>query len=159
MHQTTGKVSIWQAADGTLVQALDGPDDEISWVTWHSRGDLVLAGSIDYSCWLWNATSGKCMHVFAGHSGPVTCGGFSADGRLVVTGSADGSIEVWSGKTAECTATIAGHPFHEAGMCGGGGVCLVRCGGMWWDVVGCGGMWWDIYVQVYTPPVVYYPQG
>lgn len=117
---------MWGTNDGAALHTLEGPDEEVTWVAWHPRGDLLLAGSTDMRCWLWNATSAACMHVFSGHSAAVTCGCFTADGRHVVTGSADGSLRVWSGKTAECTTTVAGHPFHEAGLT----CCVVQADGV-----------------------------
>lgn len=123
-------VKVWSAADGSLVQSLEGPADDVHWVAWHPTGDVVLAGSEDFSCWMWLARSGNCMQVFSGHRGPVAAGAFTADGRHVVTagGEGDASLRVWNPKTGACALTVEGHPFHEDGItclalhaAGGGG--------------------------------------
>lgn len=42
---------------------LEGPDGTIEWVHWHPKGDIILAGSDDFTAWLWNAQTGTCMQV------------------------------------------------------------------------------------------------
>jgi ribosome assembly protein SQT1 len=32
-------------------------------VAWHPKGDVVLAGSEDFTLWMWLAQSGNCMQV------------------------------------------------------------------------------------------------
>ena len=82
-----GLVKIWNTADGSLVLTLSGPSEDITWVQWHTKGDVVLAGSSDMSIWMWSVPTGNCMTVFSGHSGSVSCGCFTQDGKYVVTAS------------------------------------------------------------------------
>ena len=45
-------VKIWQARGpktGTLIATLEGPGQEIEWIKWHPKGDVILAGSADGS--------------------------------------------------------------------------------------------------------------
>ena len=35
----------------------------MEWLAWHPRGDVLLAGSDDFTAWMWNASSGACMQV------------------------------------------------------------------------------------------------
>jgi ribosome assembly protein SQT1 len=58
-----GVVKIWDTSSGDLVQSLEGPGEAINWIEWHPKGDVVLAGSEDYSVWMWGARVGKCMQV------------------------------------------------------------------------------------------------
>jgi angio-associated migratory cell protein len=97
-----GGVCVWNVDTGALVQQLEGPEEDINWLSWHPRGNVILAGSSDMLTWMWMATTGDCMQVFSGHSGPVTCGSFSPDGKFVVTASADGTAKVWNPKTGKC---------------------------------------------------------
>ena len=89
-------------------QTLEGPGEEVLWLSWHPKGHVVLAGSGDFTAWMWLAQSGTCMQVFTGHAGPVMCGGFTPDGKAVVTGGGEGdaTLRVWNPKTGECTATV-----------------------------------------------------
>lgn len=56
-------VRVWRVSDGSCVQTLEGPGDGVEWLTWHPKGDVVLAGSEDFTLWMWLAQSGNCMQV------------------------------------------------------------------------------------------------
>ena len=58
-----GRVGVWEANSGRCMHVLEGPNDAIGWLDWHPRGDLILAGSEDFTIWLWNARTGACMAV------------------------------------------------------------------------------------------------
>jgi WD40 repeat protein len=58
-----GKVGIWDSATGHCAHMLDGPGGAIEWLRWHPKGDVILAGSDDFTAWLWNAQTGACMQV------------------------------------------------------------------------------------------------
>ena len=64
-----GTVGLWEAGSGRRRHMLEGPDAAIEWLDWHPRGDLILAGSEDFTTWLWNAQTGACMAV----RHPVAC--------------------------------------------------------------------------------------
>ncbi len=36
------------------------PGEDITFMNWHSKGDVMVAGSSDASVWMWNAASGTC---------------------------------------------------------------------------------------------------
>lgn len=59
----SGRVSIWESTSGRCTHTLEGPGEAIEWVSWHPRGDVVLAGSEDFTAWMWNAQSGDMMQV------------------------------------------------------------------------------------------------
>lgn len=98
-----GYVKIWEAETGKIAANLEGPN-EVIWIQWHPRGNIILAGAQDGSAWMW-AANGQVMQVFSGHTGAVTCGGFTPDGKVVVTGSEDFTVIVWDPKT--------GTPIHK----------------------------------------------
>ena len=109
-----GKALVWRVADPVAAPlALEGPGGGLEWVRWHPKGDVVLAGSEDFTAWMWNARDGALMQVFAGHSASVSCGGFAPDGKSVATGSSDGSLRLWAPRTGECATLFMGHPFHD----------------------------------------------
>ena len=39
----------------------------MNWLQWHPRGNVLLAGSEDFTAWLWHAQTGACMHVRRDH--------------------------------------------------------------------------------------------
>lgn len=58
---------MWEVATGRLLHALEGPGQAIEWISWHPQGDVILAGSEDFSVWMWNAQSSAFMQVSACH--------------------------------------------------------------------------------------------
>ena len=52
-------------------QALEGPEEDINWLSWHPKGNVILAGSTDMLTWMWMATTGKAMRflLFEGGAG------------------------------------------------------------------------------------------
>jgi len=103
-----------------LVRMLDGPGGGVDWLAWHPRGEVLLAGSEDFTAWLWLARTGQCLGVLSGHGGAVAAGAFTPDGRTVVTagGRGDASLRRWNPKTSECTGVLSGHPFHPGDPAG-----------------------------------------
>ncbi|EIW57529.1 ribosome biogenesis protein Sqt1 [Trametes versicolor FP-101664 SS1] len=95
-----GKVRIWRRVGKEnwrvweFLTELTGPD-EVMWLRWHPKGNVLLAGSNDTTVWLWQLPSGNTMQVFAGHMGPVTCGSFTPDGKRIVTADAEGTLMYW----------------------------------------------------------------
>ncbi|KAI0956152.1 hypothetical protein AcV7_006628 [Taiwanofungus camphoratus] len=95
-----GKVRIWRRVgkeDWRLwefLTELQGPD-EVMWLRWHPKGNVLLAGSNDSTVWLWQLPSGNTMQVFAGHTAPVQCGEFTPDGKRIITADAEGTLIFW----------------------------------------------------------------
>lgn len=98
------------------MSSLEGPTDDVHWLAWHPKGNVIAAGSEDCTVWMWNATTGAVMQVFGGHTAPVSCGAWTPSGKSLVTSDAAGVTKVWSGKTGACTATYSGHGWHEQGI-------------------------------------------
>ena len=114
-----GTVRVWNGKDKfKQLHVLDGPSESIEWLTWHPRGDILLAGSSDFTAWMWNGQSGEFMASFTGHAGSVSCGAFTPDGKSVVTGGGEGdaTLKVWDPRTGACLTTIEGAHFHETGI-------------------------------------------
>ncbi|KAF5359141.1 hypothetical protein D9756_003413 [Leucocoprinus leucothites] len=99
-----GKVRIWRRvgkAKGKddyrtweFLTELQGPD-EVMFLRWHPKGNVLLAGSNDMTLWLWQLPSGNTMQVFAGHTGPVNCGEFTPDGKRIISADADNTLIFW----------------------------------------------------------------
>ena len=58
-----GRVKVWDAHTGALLHTLEGPEEGVTWLQWHPRGSVVLAGSEDFTTWMWNADSAACMQA------------------------------------------------------------------------------------------------
>jgi len=83
---------------------------------WHSKGNVILVGSEDTTCWMFNADSGKCLQVFGGHGASVTVGKFNSSGNKIITGSEDESIKIFDPKTGECLFTFGSDSLSESAI-------------------------------------------
>ncbi|KAH8739141.1 hypothetical protein FG386_001008 [Cryptosporidium ryanae] len=92
---------------GALLNVLEGPSDELEYITWHPKGPCLLCGGLDTTSWLWMLPEGNVLSVLSGHSDSVTCGDFTNDGRLVCTGSLDGSVIIWNPKNGASVHKIS----------------------------------------------------
>ena len=78
-----GLVKIWESSTGSLTGTLEGPGDAIDWLQWHPKGNVLLAGSEDFSAWMWNAETGIMMQVQSlSYCPSVLCMHIAADGQL-----------------------------------------------------------------------------
>mmetsp|Transcript_11759 Transcript_11759/g.19149 ORF Transcript_11759/g.19149 Transcript_11759/m.19149 type:complete len:492 (-) Transcript_11759:34-1509(-) len=138
-----GAIVLYDAANGSLVQVLEGPSD-VEWTCFHPKGGTVLlAGSIaDGTIWMYHAPSKSCLQVFVGHEGGVTAGAFTPDGKLVASVGQDGTCRVWAPKTG-----MSKHVFRLMESMGGGDdgspgpglTCLAVGGGTDGKLAICGG--------------------
>ncbi|PIA15769.1 putative angio-associated migratory cell protein [Coemansia reversa NRRL 1564] len=112
-----GKVNVYNVNTREKCVALEGPD-EIQWLCWHPRGNVLLSGANDASMWMWSLPGGDFMNVFNGHSAPVTCGQFTPSGRNIVSGAEDGTLIIWDPKSAAVLRqfTPADERFHQEGI-------------------------------------------
>ncbi|KAJ1664113.1 60S ribosomal subunit assembly or modification protein [Coemansia sp. RSA 1813] len=113
-----GKINVYKTTDFSKCATLEGPD-EVQWVEWHPKGNVLLAGgSGDGSMWMWSLPNGDFMNVFNGHSVPVTCGRFTNNGRNIVSGAEDGSLIIWDPKTASVVRRFSpdDERFHQDGI-------------------------------------------
>lgn len=116
-----GTVRVWGVASGAFeeVNVLQGPGEDILWLAWHPKGNVLLAGSADSTCWMWSVPKGKEMQCFVGHAGAVLCGGFTPDGKMVATASEDGTMRVWNPKSGASKMSFkqsGGMLFHDAAV-------------------------------------------
>ncbi|KAJ2121520.1 60S ribosomal subunit assembly or modification protein [Coemansia sp. RSA 720] len=112
-----GKINVYNVAEQKKTAQLEGPDD-IQWMHWHPRGNVLLTGANDASLWMWSLPTGDFMNVFNGHSAPVTCGQFTHSGRNIISGAEDGTLIVWDPKTAAVVRqfTSTDERFHQEGI-------------------------------------------
>jgi ribosome assembly protein SQT1 len=102
-----GKVRVWNAETGDFCVSVDGPD-EVIWIDWHPKGNILLAGATDSTIWMWAMPSGKFMNIFNGHAGPVTAGGFTRDGKKIVSVAEDSTFIIWDPKSAAAEFRLSG---------------------------------------------------
>jgi len=95
-----GKIRVWRRLgqenfrNWEFLTELDGPD-EVVFLRWHPKGNVLLAGATDSTLWLYQLPKGTVMQVFAGHLGPVNCGEFTPDGKKIVSACLEGMLILW----------------------------------------------------------------
>ncbi|CAO3646787.1 unnamed protein product [Cunninghamella echinulata] len=102
-----GRVRVWKTANGEFCTSVEGPD-EIVWMNWHPKGNVLLAGAADSTIWMWAMPSGKFMNIFNGHAAPVNAGRFTPDGKRIVSVSEDTSLIIWDPKSAAAEYRLSG---------------------------------------------------
>ncbi|GAA5866081.1 hypothetical protein JCM8547_000590 [Rhodosporidiobolus lusitaniae] len=93
-----GADEAWEECGWELAVALEGPD-EVNWIDWHPKGNVLVAGGADGTVWVWNLPRGDTMHVLAGHTASVTAGRFTPDGKKILTASEDSTLILWDPRT------------------------------------------------------------
>ncbi|PFH52991.1 hypothetical protein AMATHDRAFT_138564 [Amanita thiersii Skay4041] len=100
-----GKVRLWRRVGREnyrtweFLTELQGPD-EVMFLRWHPKGNVLLAGSNDSTLWLWQLPSGNTMQVFAGHTGAVNCGDFTPDGKKIASACGDNTFIIWDPRSS-----------------------------------------------------------
>jgi WD40 repeat protein/serine/threonine protein kinase len=108
-HPEPGRVLVWSAATGTLLQEFGHRVGGVRSVAFSPDG-LRLAADCDHAVKLWDPRSGKEIAQFLGHTGPVSSLAFSPDGRHLASASQDGTIILWDLAAAgRPAATLRGH--------------------------------------------------
>ncbi|RKP17106.1 WD40 repeat-like protein [Rozella allomycis CSF55] len=122
-----GVIKVFKTENFENVVNLEGPS-EVSviklkiikkWFQWHKKGNVILCGSTDGTCWMWNVPSGQCMNVFSGHTASVLCGTILPDGRTFITADEMGTLIQWDPKTGEILMKLqasSDFQFHEEGI-------------------------------------------
>ena len=74
-------------------------------------GQILAAGSFDYTIRLWNPKSGALISRLQGHSATAIRIAFSHDGKILASGSGRGdlSIKLWDVSRHELIRTLVGH--------------------------------------------------
>ncbi|NJR42348.1 MAG: hypothetical protein HC767_06495 [Akkermansiaceae bacterium] len=98
-----GKVTVWDAKSGELMQELHScelPQEPVTAIAWKPDGLLLAAGSDDNTVRLWNAATGvlerHLIDANKGHSAAVSAVAWHPEGNVLVSGSLDGSAKVWN---------------------------------------------------------------
>src|SRR6266516_1631985 len=107
-----GSIHLWEAAEGTLLQSLQGHRGMAASVVWSPDGTWLASGGSGRSngeLFVWDAHSGKRMRVFARHPGVVYVVAWSPSGDLLVSGDSVGIIRWWDVQSEECLVQRKGH--------------------------------------------------
>ncbi|KAA1128627.1 hypothetical protein PGTUg99_016087 [Puccinia graminis f. sp. tritici] len=105
-------IKIWKNCDPQafskweFLMDLEG-SEEVTWLTWHPKLAVLLAGFSDGMIYMWLIPSGS-MRVFSGHNSMTTCGNFTPDGQKILSATDSGMLFIWDPKT--------GKPLHKINL-------------------------------------------
>ena len=99
------QIRVWNTDSFDLKCALeDGPSEDLNFLEWHSKGNVLMTGGKDKLVWMFNGQNGQFINCLQGHMGEVYSGQFSQidGGKHILTSSADKSIRVWAPAKNQC---------------------------------------------------------
>lgn len=99
------QLRVWNVEkDFELKCTLEGPSEDLCFVEWHPKGNVILTGGKDYMVWMFNGSNGEFLNCFTGHEGEVTRAYFTPNdnGKHILSCSADRTIRLWSPMKASC---------------------------------------------------------
>lgn len=102
-------VRVWNTEkDFDLQCTLDGPSNDVNFIEWHPKANVVLCGGKDLMVWMFNAQNGKYLNSFSGHEKEVLQAQFTLcdGGKHIVSSSADKTVKLWSPIKGSCIQTI-----------------------------------------------------
>eukprot|EP00350_Pseudokeronopsis_sp_OXSARD2_P009809 CAMPEP_0170543388 /NCGR_PEP_ID=MMETSP0211-20121228/2511_1 /TAXON_ID=311385 /ORGANISM="Pseudokeronopsis sp., Strain OXSARD2" /LENGTH=260 /DNA_ID=CAMNT_0010846731 /DNA_START=386 /DNA_END=1168 /DNA_ORIENTATION=- len=103
------QVKVWSSEKNYEQKCVfDGPTDDINFIDWHPKGNVVICGGKDYMIWMFNGQSGEYLSSFAGHEDEVLSAKFTPldGGKQIVSSSADKTIRLWSPMKNNCLQTL-----------------------------------------------------
>lgn len=64
------KLRIWNVEkDFELKHTIeDGPEDDLNFVEWHPKGNVLITGGKDYLIWMFNGANGQFITCLQGHT-------------------------------------------------------------------------------------------
>ncbi|MBW4619092.1 MAG: NACHT domain-containing protein [Cyanosarcina radialis HA8281-LM2] len=102
----SGKIIIWQIADGQPLLTLHGHTNLVLSVAWSPNGQFLASGSADRTIRIWNLNTGSCDCILPEHQNWVWSIAWSADGQFLASGSADRTVKLWQPHSGNCIATL-----------------------------------------------------
>ena len=115
-------LKLWKTQEPfELISTLDGPQEEIHFIQWHNKGNVVLCGSEDGSMWMFDGNKGEYLNTFTGHHGGIRAGGFTMDGKNIYSAGMDSTLRIWQPKKPGGEPEILKATFKTEGM--GGYTC------------------------------------
>jgi RNA polymerase sigma factor (sigma-70 family) len=102
-------IRLWNVADGTQRQLLQGHTDGVLCLAYSPDGKTLASASADGTVRLWDAATGAERHNLGGREGRVRCVAWSRDGKRLASAGADGTVRVWDADKGTQVRSITAH--------------------------------------------------
>ncbi|MER3435904.1 MAG: hypothetical protein C4288_21635, partial [Leptolyngbya sp. ERB_1_1] len=87
-------IKLWKP-DGTLINTLNGHQDQIYSIAFSPSGQMFASASLDKTIKLWTQ-KGQLITTLSGHTDGVRSVAFNPDGTLLASGSRDRTVILWN---------------------------------------------------------------
>jgi WD40 repeat protein/beta-lactamase regulating signal transducer with metallopeptidase domain len=104
-----GAVRLRNAANGDLIQTLQGHEDAATCLVFTKDNKTLITGSSDRTVKLWDLSTGQVRATLAGHTSWVYALALSSDGKTLASAGYDKLIRVWDLDTLKEQFTLSGH--------------------------------------------------
>jgi WD40 repeat protein len=114
-----GKVRLWRADSGALVQALQAGPGGPAFLccSFSPDGRLLAAGDVAGRVLVWETATGKRKLALAAHRQGVVGIAFSPEGGRLASASEDRTIRLWDLGTGRTVRTLTGHTQGVVSVC------------------------------------------
>jgi WD40 repeat protein len=103
------EVSIWDVAEGTQKQVLQGLTLGVNSIAYSPDGRHLAAGGRDRTVKIWDCETGQILLSLEGHEEIIWQVAFSSDGRLLAVACGGGTVKLWDLADGHEAATLRGH--------------------------------------------------
>jgi WD40 repeat protein len=104
-----GNIHIYETANWTWTQTLEGHSDQVSGIAYSPDGEQLLSGSHDYTVRLWNCKTGLADIILEGHTDWVKAVAFSPASSQVASASIDETVRLWDSRTGSVLFVLQAH--------------------------------------------------
>lgn len=102
-----GRIAIVSAANGSVLQQIDGHRDTLYAAAISPDGEWIASGGYDRDVHLWSTKDGRLVRTLKGHNGAIFDLAFSSDGQVLATASADETVKLWRVADGERMDTLS----------------------------------------------------
>ncbi|HPD30756.1 MAG TPA: serine/threonine-protein kinase [Phycisphaerae bacterium] len=96
---TDGSINLCDVKTGSLLSAMQGPQQSVEWLDFSPDGRRIVSCSADTIIRVWDVASASQVYTIRAHDAPVMCARFSPDGMAIATCGQDGTIKIWEAQT------------------------------------------------------------
>jgi ribosome assembly protein SQT1 len=79
---------------------------DMSWMKWHRKSNVLIAGSDNGEIYIWRIPSGECK-VLQGTGEKCEVGIFTKDDKRIAAGYSDGTFKLWDVKSSNVVLTLS----------------------------------------------------
>jgi WD40 repeat protein len=104
-----GQITLWHAADGSLLTTLRGPSNEVQAIRFAPDGRTLASFTKGGGLKIWTVDDGREVRTLkfpATHALDLV---FSPNGELLAAADSNNAIELWNAATGGLLTTLAGH--------------------------------------------------